>query len=309
MPVKREPEQAPLEQCLCIAVPTELGPSRDLVSSSRASSDPCSPEGSQLHPRRGGSGKGRPRESCRRSGGRGAFLTQKKGEMAPWASSNPQTFPTTSFTHFRPPHAGRGGCLQTRVGSHLTPHSGFPNQTATGNLSEIQKGNCSYHCPTHTHVPSSPPHPLPPRKGSTGPLPQGSPYSNPIHMPRAVHSSCAAHGCSRAEKHSPGLVTGKTSPCWGCAGGAAPGPVSRARPASALDLWLLMRMCRNEWAVCNGQGDEEGVRGGGRAPRYASAASTPPAASLGHHRLDGEQAAELKVLDHRKLLQALQEGR
>lgn len=33
VPVKREPEQ-----CLCIAVPTELGPSRDLVSSSRASS-------------------------------------------------------------------------------------------------------------------------------------------------------------------------------------------------------------------------------------------------------------------------------
>lgn len=51
MPVKREPEQAPLKQCLCIAVPTEPGPSRDLVSSSRASSDPCSPEGSQLHPR------------------------------------------------------------------------------------------------------------------------------------------------------------------------------------------------------------------------------------------------------------------
>lgn len=49
--------------------------------------------------------------------------------------------------------------------------------------------------------------------------------------------------------------------------------------------------------------------GGGRAPRCASAASTPPAVSLGRHRLDGEQAAELKVLDHRKLLQALQEGR
>lgn len=69
-----------------------------------------------------------------------------------------------------------------------------------------------------------------------------------------------------------------------------------------------MRMCRNEWAVCNGQGDEE-VRGGGRAPRYTSTASTLPVASLGRHRLDGEQAAELKVLDHRKLLQALQERR
>lgn len=40
-------------------------------------------------------------------------------------------------------------------------------------------------------------------------------------------------------------------------------------------------------------------------PRYTSAASAPPAASLGRHRLDGEQAAELKVLDHRELLQAL----
>lgn len=44
-------------------------------------------------------------------------------------------------------------------------------------------------------------------------------------------------------------------------------------------------------------------------PRYTSAASAPPAASLGRHRLDGEQAAELKVLDHRELLQALQEGK
>lgn len=51
MPIKREPEQARFEQCLCIAVPTEPGPSGDLVSGSRASSDPCSPEGSQLHPR------------------------------------------------------------------------------------------------------------------------------------------------------------------------------------------------------------------------------------------------------------------
>lgn len=70
-----------------------------------------------------------------------------------------------------------------------------------------------------------------------------------------------------------------------------------------------MRMCGNEWAACNRQGDEEGVRGGGRVLRQTSAASTPPVASLGCHRLDGEQAAELKVLDHRKLLQALQEGR
>lgn len=221
--------------------------------------------------------------------------------MASWASSNPQTFPTTSFTHFRPPHAGRGGCLQTRAGSHLTPHSGFPNQTATGNLSEIQKGNCSYHCPTHTHVPSSPPHPLPSRKAA----PTQTPFTCPEPYTAVVLPMDAAERRSTA----PAWSLARHPPCWGCAGGAAPGPVSRARPASALDLWLPMRMCRNEWAVCNGQGDEEGVRGGGRAPRYASAASTPPAASLGRHRLDGEQAAELKVLDHRKLLQALQEGR
>lgn len=51
------------------------------------------------------------------------------------------------------------------------------------------------------------------------------------------------------------------------------------------------------------------MKGGGREPRYTSAASAPPAASLGCHRLDGEQAAELKMLDHRELLQALQEGK
>lgn len=51
------------------------------------------------------------------------------------------------------------------------------------------------------------------------------------------------------------------------------------------------------------------MRGGGRALCCASAASAPLAVSLRCHRLDGEQAAELKVLDHRKLLQALQEER
>lgn len=60
--------------------------------------------------------------------------------------------------------------------------------------------------------------------------------------------------------------------------------------------------------LCDGRGDEEGERGGGRAPRCASAASAPPAASLGRHGLDGEQAAELEVLDDGELLQALQEG-
>jgi len=60
-------------------------------------------------------------------------------------------------------------------------------------------------------------------------------------------------------------------------------------------------LCVTGKVMRKGCGEEE--------ERRISAALTPPAASLGRHRLDGEQAAELKVLDHRKLLQALQEGR
>lgn len=235
----------------------------------------------------------------------GAFLAQKKGEMAPWASSNPQAFPTTSFTHVRPSRASRGGCLQ----AHTSPLA-VASQTKQQQETSIKfKREIAVTSVQHIHTCLPPLHTPPPGKGSREPLLQGSPYSNPIRVPRVIHSSHAACGCSRGEEHSPSLVAGETSLCWAPAGGAAPGPKSRARPASALDPWLPMRMCRNEWAVCNGQGDEEEVRGGGRAPRYTSTASTPPVASLGRHRLDGEQAAELKVLDHRKLLQALQERR
>lgn len=300
MPIKREPQQAPLEQCLCTAVPTEPGPSGNVAPAPEPAQPPQPRQDSQLHPREEAVvGKKDPGNLAEEMEG-GGFHYPEKGKGEPWASSNPQTFPTPSLTHFSPPRASRGGRAQTHAGSHLAPRSGFPNQTATGNFNEIQKGNCSYHCPTHTHLPSSPPQPLPPTMRSRRSLLQGSPYSNPIH------SSHAACGRSRA-KPSPGLGAGDTSTCWGRAGGAAPCPISHARPASALDLWLLMRMCRNEWAACDRHGDEEGVRGGGRAPRCASAASAPPEASLGCHRLDGEQAAELKVLDHRKLLQALQE--
>lgn len=210
MPVKREPEQAPLEQCLCIAVPTKPAPSWDPASGSRASSDPCSPEGSQLHQREEAVvGKEDP-ENLAERWKEGAFLAQKRGEMAPWASNNPQALPTTSFTHVRPFHASRGGCLQTCAGSHLTPLSGFPNQTATGNFNEIQKGNQLPLPNTYTRafLLSIPP---PPGKGSRELLLQGSPYSNPIHMPTVIHGSHAAHRRSRVEEQSPSLVAGETS--------------------------------------------------------------------------------------------------
>lgn len=97
VPVKREPEQ-----CLCIAVPTKLGPSRDLVSSSRASSDPHSPEGSQLHPREEVLlGKEDPRNLAEEVEGR-CFPHPKKGRDSTLGFHNPQTFPTTPFSHFRP---------------------------------------------------------------------------------------------------------------------------------------------------------------------------------------------------------------
>lgn len=108
VPVKREPEQ-----CLCIAVPTELGPSRDLVSSSRASSDPHSPEGSQLHPREEAlAGKEEEVEG-------GRFPCPEKGRDGTLGFHNPQTFPTTPFSHFRPPVQAELADTDTH---RLTPH-------------------------------------------------------------------------------------------------------------------------------------------------------------------------------------------
>lgn len=98
VPVKRVPEQ-----CLCIAVPTELGPSRDLVSSSRASSDSHSPEGSQLHPREealvGKEGPGNLEEEVEG----GHFPYPEKGRDGTLGFHNPRTLSTTPFSHFRPP--------------------------------------------------------------------------------------------------------------------------------------------------------------------------------------------------------------
>lgn len=236
VPVKREPEQ-----CLCIAVPTELGPCLQLQSQPRPLQPrtfPASPE------RRGASGKERPRKPCTRGGGRVLFFTQKKGEMLPWASTTHR-----HSLHLPFPVSDLGGrqswLIQTRAGSHLAPRSGFPKQTATGNSSEIQKGNCSYHCPTHTHVPSSPPHPFLLGSRAEGLCCRAAPAHTHPRSRQSRHSGAARHG--------PGPAASETPPGSGRAGGAAPGPISRARPARALGLWLLMRMCRNGWAGLGGE--------------------------------------------------------
>lgn len=114
VPVKREPEQ-----CLCIAVPTELGPFRDLISSSRTSSDPRSPEGSQLHPREevlvGKEDSGNLVEEVER----GCFSYPEKGIDTTLGFHNPQTLPTTPFSHFRPLVQAELADTDTR---RLTPH-------------------------------------------------------------------------------------------------------------------------------------------------------------------------------------------
>lgn len=102
VPVKREPEQN-----LCIAVPTELGPSRDFVSSSRAR--PLQPRRFPASPkRRGASGKERPRKPCRRGGGRALSLPRK---MERCYSGLPQPTDTSynSLFPFQTSGAGRVG--------------------------------------------------------------------------------------------------------------------------------------------------------------------------------------------------------
>lgn len=98
VPVKRVPEQ-----CLCIAVPTELGPSRDLVSSSTASSDSHSPEGSQHHPKEevvvGREGPGNFAEEVEE----GRFPYPEKGRDGTLGFHNPQTLPTPPSSRFKPP--------------------------------------------------------------------------------------------------------------------------------------------------------------------------------------------------------------
>lgn len=114
----------------------------------------------------------------------GAFLTKKNGEMLLWASTTHRhilqlPFPISDL------RCRQSWLMQTRAGSHLAPRSGFPKQTATGNSNEIQKGNCSYHCPTHTHVPSSPPHPFLLGSEAEGPCCRAAPAQTHPHSQQA----------------------------------------------------------------------------------------------------------------------------
>lgn len=155
---------------------------------------PASPE------TRGASGKGRPRKPCTRGGERALSLCRKRGDST-LGFHNPQTFPTSPISHSRPP-CRQSWLIETRAGSHLTPRAGFPKQTATGNSNEIQKGNCSYCCPTHTHVPSSPPHPFLLGSEAQGLCCRAAPaQTHP--MPGS---------CGTAEQRGPGSVAGETSP-------------------------------------------------------------------------------------------------
>lgn len=165
----------PLEQCPCIAVPTEPGPSGDFVSGSRASSDPHSPASSQLHPREeAGWGNEDPGTSQKRWSKDGLSLPRVRDRWHPGLSATHRPSLQLPSPVSDPPCKQRWLPTATR---RLTPRSGFPNQTATGNFNEIEKGNCSYHCPTH--VPSSLPHPLPPRKGSEA-APIQTPFPEPF---------------------------------------------------------------------------------------------------------------------------------
>lgn len=162
----------------------------------------------------------------------GTFLTQKKGEMVLWASTTHRhslqlPFPVSDL------RCRQSWLIQTGAGSHLAQRSGFPKQTATGNSNEIQKGNRSYRCPTHTHVPSSSPHPFLLGSEAEGLRCRAAPAQT---HPRSRQS----HGYGTAEQRGPSSAAGR-----GRAGGAAPGPIS-----SALGVWLLMRMCGNGWAGC-----------------------------------------------------------
>lgn len=155
---------------------------------------PASPE------RRGASGKGRPLQKRWKES---AFRTQKKGETVPWASTTHRhslqlPFPISDL------RCRQSWPIQTRAVSHLAPRSGFPKQTATGNSNEIQKGNCSYRCPTHTHVPSSPPHPFLLGSQAEGLCCRAAPAQTHPHSQQRRGGA--------AEQHGPGSAAGETSP-------------------------------------------------------------------------------------------------
>lgn len=126
VPVQRGPEQ-----CLCIAVPTELGPSRDLVSSSRASSDAHSPEGSQLHPREEVLVRKEDPLAEEVEGGRSPY--PEKGRDGTLGFHNPETLPTTPFSQFRPPVQAELADTDTH---RLTPHPAqrFPKANSNRKL-------------------------------------------------------------------------------------------------------------------------------------------------------------------------------
>lgn len=125
------PVQRGTEQCLCIAVPTELGPSRDLVSSSRASSDAHSPGGSQLHPREEVLVRKEGPLAVEVEGGRSPY--PGKGRDGILGFHNPQTLPTTPFSQFRPPVQAELADTDTH---RLTPHPAqqFPKANSNRKL-------------------------------------------------------------------------------------------------------------------------------------------------------------------------------
>lgn len=124
-----------------------------------------------------------------------------------------------------PPLRAKVPCLQTRAGSHLTHCNGFQTKQQQENSMTFQKGNCCYQCPAHTHVPSSPPHPLPPGKESRGFCCQAAPGEPPSHSQIRTRQQSGGHSPS---------VTCETSSWRGLAGGAAPVP----SPVQGRVLWV-----------------------------------------------------------------------
>lgn len=194
---------------LCLRLQSQLRPPQP-------SEFPASPKG------RGRMGKGRPRNLAEEMEQGWAFLTQSKGQMAPWAFSNPQTFPTTPFTLFRPPVQAEVAA-HSHTQAHASPlavvsQTKQQQETSMKFKREIAVTTAQHTCLPPFHTPFLP--------GREARQPQLKPRSQSCSRPSRCPWTCGA------EKSSPGAAAGETSPCWGRAGGAAPGPVSRARPAS-----------------------------------------------------------------------------
>lgn len=196
MPIKREPEDAPLEQCPCIAVPTEPVPSGDLVSSSRASSDPAAQRVPSSTREKRQDRERKTREPHREMERGGAFLTQSKGQMAPWAFSNPQTLQLPLAVSDPPVQA------EVAAHSHAQAHASplaVVSQTKQQQETSVKfKREIAVTTAQHIHTCLPPLHTpfLPGREAR-------QPQLNPV--PRAVHGRHAARG--RAERRS-------TAPVW-----------------------------------------------------------------------------------------------